>query len=118
MNSTASDSFCSELQDEGWSFAECAYEARQTRVVLERGARRTFPDPVGRPGHLVMAEPDMFVVKQTVEITFEVPLWFQVTREHTYVERDPEAKFDGRYFRCYSRSGLLAEQQQKLPADD
>jgi hypothetical protein len=82
-------------------------------LVLDRGSRVPAADPIGRHGSVVMAEPEVFRVDESAEIAFKSVVWFQVADELeksiAFADRDSDATFEGRYFRYYSKSGLLNE---------
>ena len=104
--------FCPILQEQ-WSLSEATYSGGRVTLVLELSRSRDFPAPLGRPGSLVMAEPQVFEVEQGAEVTFRSVVWFQVTDElsdaSAFPDRTATREFVGQYFRLHTKSELLDE---------
>lgn len=113
--SNSDSAFCPRLQRH-WALAEAKCSPGTVKLRLEQYASDPFPNPMGRPGHLVLAEPKVFRVLETVEVTFNSVLWFEVVDEFSYsvssLPRDGEGLYSGTTFRCYTDSALLADQRK------
>ena len=110
--------FCTSLQSD-WSIDELTCERGQVTIRLSAALAVEYPKPMGRAGHLVMAEPAVFRELQSAEIRFKSVLWCQAADDLSFaaseVGQKNDEKFDGSQFRCYSRSRLLTQQRGLRP---
>ncbi len=115
MSDRDSELFCPSLQKE-WFIQEASYTEGSVKLLLEHTEAERFPDPLGRPGHLVTAEPRVFQVRESAEVTFKRVLWFEVVDEFSFSTSDraegKDEAYSGDRFRCFKKSLLLADQRK------
>ena len=114
--------FCAALQAE-WSVDSVVWTRGEVTIRASRCVGLPYPDPLGRPGHLVMAEPHVFRETESAEIHFKSAEWCQIVDEFCFATVPADAaagseEFTGRYFRCFSRSRLLTELRAARPGKD
>ena len=111
--------FCASLQTE-WTIDDVVWARGEVTIRASRNVGLPSPDPLGRPGHLVMAEPNVFRELESAEIRFTAAEWCRIADEFSFATADvgtaaePE-QFTGRYFRCFSQSRLLTELRAARP---
>jgi hypothetical protein len=108
--------FCTSLQL-NWSLDEVTFKKGSVTVRLSAGSGVGYPDPLGRPGQVVVAEPHVFIEEQSAEIDFKSVIWWQLVDEYSFATAAPASsevadQFDGSQFRIYSRSDLLTRLRQ------